>query len=652
MKYNYTSTLRTGSGFMDSLLEENKKHDDAFDEILLFNQGVHSVQSLDFHRKRAEVLSPEIKKAQAAGYRAGVNVLCTVGHMSEGNDTSLNLKTYCDIKGNTVNGRLCPSAPENLEFIREMYSIYAAISPDMIYVDDDLDSLMCACDDCVKEFAKHHSDCFANGELTRAALYDAMYGDDLALRLKSRSEWMKYNAERIGKIYENVAQAVNKINPHIILGAMTHKAGANGIGTDMWAEKLLGSAKEISWRPGGGVYNDYNIFDVIDKANKISAQICYLPEFATRVEAEIENFPYYALDKSPSFTAFESLIYLAAGCTGTAFNMFYGYNGKVQEEAKAYIRMAQNVKEYARLLTDTFNRKPLCGAGFWWDKNTAAFPTEKEWRTGKSVPSASEMHRIGIPYGCEHNAMCVYFINEDIAMQIPDDELLKCLSKGVLMDIAALKIINERGFSTYTGFKLIPVDVKDTREKELSHPLNMPGFMSRSVRQSFGYADGCNYAIEKTDDRAEYISEFYDLYGNNCGYSAGIFENSLGGRVCVEGITPFSWFGSLYRTVHIKNVIRYLSNDTIPAYISSYHRAAIWAREDSAFVANLATEEAEELRVMIKTESDIAEVFISKGSRMVKSEKIKAVFTDGAYKCFGLPEIPVLGTALIKHKIT
>ena len=47
--------------------------------------------------------------------------------------------------------------------------------------------------------------------------------------------------------------------------------------------------------------------------------------------------------------------------------------------------------------------------------------------------------------------------------------------------------------------------------------------------------------------------ELIDLKGNIRGYSSGIFENKPGGRICVEGISPFNWYYSLPRSIHLKN---------------------------------------------------------------------------------------------------
>ncbi|MDD6995480.1 MAG: hypothetical protein SPH68_05890 [Candidatus Borkfalkiaceae bacterium] len=466
------------------------------------------------------------------------------------------------------------------------------------------------------------------------------------MRRHTREAWIKYNALRIGELYEIIEKTVHEVNPDIELGAMTHMSGSDGLNTDEWNEKLCSKTlREIRWRPGGGVYTDYSLPEVYDKANRISAQIRYLPESAV-IQSEIENFPYQSLKKSPSFTAFEAFIYQAAGCSGTAFNVL-AKEEEAGEEHERFFKMAEEAREYGTLLTETFGQQPLCGAGFWWDKNTASFSTEKSWNCWKPVPSAVDIHQIGIPYACASEHMSVFFFDGDTAFRIPEAELMKCLSKGVLLSADALDILNKRGFGEYTGFMLTGTFTKDTFEVETEHRLNMPGEHRRNIRQAFDWSVKKTYTIEATSERAEYLARNFDLYQTERGMCSGIFTNRLGGRVCVEGMTPFDWCYSLPRSRHVKNVIRWLSKNTIPAFIDSFHRAAVWVRGNAAFIANMAMENAEDVRLCLKTKASAVSAVISCGSKIIRREKIGAKELFDGYSVFEIANIPIMGTALI-----
>ena len=647
MNYKYKSALRVNSSNLDDLEEMLDKYKGSFDEVFFFSQFTHSVKSLEYHRAEAEKLRAYLDMVRKKGLSAGINVLTTIGFFKEALDSKMqSAAPFCLVNGEKCAGKICPSDKNNIEYIKEQYRIYARLLPDIIYVDDDISAIACACPDCISRFAALNSDIAKKG-LTGTELVEFLNSEDSQVRKKFRTAWIRYNALRIGEIYKNVETAVHEINPKIKLGAMTYMSGADGLDTNLWAEALSSDeTPSIYWRPGGGAYTDGSMEEVCSKANRISAQIRYLPLFA-EAESEMENFPYQSLKKSPSFTAFESFIYQAAGCTGTAFNVLCKEE-KIGKEHEIFFKMAKEAHAYGELLTKTFGRMPLSGAGFWWDKNTAVFEPDIKWNENKSVPSAEELHRIGIPYACSPDNMSVFFMDLSTAMHIPDEELMKCFSKGILLSGDALDVINRRGFGEYTGFKLTGTFESDTMEQEFEHGLNMPGGHKRNIRQAFGgFGTGNSYTVEKTNDKSEYLAENRDLYENTRGMSAGIFENKLGGRICVEGITPFNWCFSLPRSIHMKNVIRWLSKDTLPCFVKSFHRTSVWSRGRAVFAANTATEPAENISICIKTNVKKAAVTISSGSKITKQNIICAAGTQNGYSEFIIPEIPIIGTALI-----
>src|SRR5690606_15089664 len=75
------------------------------------------------------------------------------------------------------------------------------------------------------------------------------------------------------------------------------------------------------WRPGGGFYADDAYMGLVEKAHDIGRQVSQLPQPATIVQSEIENFPYQKLRKSVEITVLEGAAHMAAGATGLAFNV-------------------------------------------------------------------------------------------------------------------------------------------------------------------------------------------------------------------------------------------------------------------------------------------------------------------------------------------
>ena len=645
--YKYTSLLRINPDQIVDICDKLSEFPDAFEEIIIFSQFTHSIRTLDEHRKTAEMIKPTLEKIKSMGIRAGINILCTAGFFPEKLDPGMKgYKKMQYYNGGINEGSLCPNDEKSREHMREQYKIYASLNPDIIYIDDDISGLKCFCDDCVKRMDSIYN-IFDDCEPDNKNLKLKMEDENPLTRKLFREKFMEFTAFVRSELFQMLEKTVHEINPDIEMGFMTYITGSDGIDTDTWALSLKGNADSIRWRPGGGAYTEFNNSEIIEKAHHIGIQINGLPDFVRVVESEMENFPYQSLKKTPSYTAFESLIYLGAGCTGTAFNVLSQEEG-IGEEHTKFFKMATDVYKTGEKIVNLLKREKPCGIGFWWDKKTAADIASAEWNTNKKIPLPYEISQVGIPVSYANETTCVFLLNKTIAMQMSDEELKELLGKGVLMDGEALEICNERGFDELTGFKVIGRYKADTIEKTLEHNLNMHGTHKRNPRQAFGFCKD-TFAIEKTDDKAEYLSENCDLDGTKRGMASGVFENKLGGRIAVEGINPFDWYYSLPRSIHLKKISRWLSKDTMPAYISSFHRMVLWARGKGLFVANIAMEDATDAEIAIKTQSQYCEVTV-KGANIINTVTVEAKVEETGYKFFELPEIPITGTALIELK--
>ncbi len=644
-KFSYTKTLRLNAQNIGGLWEKLDKYPSSFDNIVFFSHHTHSVKNLDYHRATASKLAPVIERLRGMHIKAGFNILGTVGFFSENNDPLLaDMPKYRTITAAVNEGKLCPTSTQTADYVRELYGIYASVRPDIIYIDDDIDELNCTCDGCLKRFAKKLG-IKDTIDFNLDKLRNLFDNNDREVRQRAREAWIDHTVSVRAELCALIEQTVHSIYPDIMLGFMTFTSGIGSFGCELWAKRLSGIDRcEISWRPGGGVYTDDSLYKVCDKANRISLQTRYIPVSVTRIESEIENFPYQPLNKSPDFTAYESFIYQAAGCTGTAYNVM-SKEEDIGEEHEIFFKMAEESGEYGRLISQAFKRSPLRGVGYKWNPMTPTVPQKASWSLFEAIPLANDIHRIGIPFACEDESTYVYFLNGDIACQLSDDELCECLSKCVFMDCEALRVCNERGLGHLCGFRTAERYDSDTMEIELDHPLNMPGEHRRNPRQAFHYT-GYTYTIERTNERAEYLAKQTDIEGKYRGMSAGVFENELGGRIYVSGVTPFEWCYSLARVLHIKNVLRWLSRDSLPAYISSFHRAIIWSRSESAFVANASMADIETVEIMLKTKHKRLRAIITKGSKIIEDTIVNAK-SAGTYMKFTIREIPILGTALL-----
>jgi len=120
----------------------------------------------------------------------------------------------------------------------------------------------------------------------------------------------------------------------------------------------------------------------------------------------------------------------------------------------------------------------------------------------------------------------------------------------------------------------------------------------------------------------------------------GVYENRLGGRICVAGYYPWENLQNLSKSSQIKALMRWLSKDSLPAYVDSFHRINLWVREPEkgkliVALTNSYLDPAIELRLRLSTDREEISIFDMDCSET----KVKADITDGVYKQFIIPEI-------------
>ncbi len=92
--------------------------------------------------------------------------------------------------------------------------------------------------------------------------------------------------------------------------------------------------------------------------------------------------------------AYEAAAYIAAGCTGAAYNVLSFYDEPLDE----YVPLAeklQEVRPFLDLMVKHFGRTPLTGINAYWNRNSeiAVNPEEGNWLTGKTPVASMDLVR-------------------------------------------------------------------------------------------------------------------------------------------------------------------------------------------------------------------------------------------------------------------
>lgn len=563
---------------------------DTIDEVAFFTGFTHPPLSLSEMVRRAEILAGILPEIRALGVLAGINHLATIGHLDENLEHSLRepWQHLVDFDGAVSASCYCVADPAMQTYVRDVYVALAGAKPDFLWVDDDVRMenhgpirFACFCDRCMGEFSRESGRAW-----TRAALVDALRGGARPERLALRRQWLAHNRAYLGGLLARIREAVDRVDPTIVLGMMSGETSYSGYGFGDWVPKMAGARQlPVKWRPGGGFYTDDTPLALIDKAHSVGRQIAWLPSAVREIQYEHENFPYQRLKKSVTIFCAEIAAAIGAGCTGTALNCL-GIADDPAAEFRPYFDGVRARRALFDRMAATFGRSPCEGV---WSVFTrdhfAALQPDGDWFAaptwGGALRYFNEMSEIGIPAAYTREGARVAALTADGCLDLSRDELLKLLSGGVLLDIPALFRLHELGLGEHAGFAARTPKEKDTIEQFTADPLNgsMAGW-HRDCRPSF-YPEPA-WLLDFLSPQARPLSEIIDFAPQNFGPTSGVFENTLGGRVAVFGYYPWRSLQSAAKTAQLRRVCRWLSRDTLPAYVESYAKAALWCRRDAA----------------------------------------------------------------------
>ena len=190
------------------------------------------------------------------------------------------------------------------------------------------------------------------------------------------------------------------VKPGLPLGFMTGDRFYEGYDFARWAKTLAGpDDAPVRWRPGGGFYSDETPLLLVDKAHAVGRQVAALPTDVRVIQSELENFPYQRLRKSETITATEAAAHMAAGCTGTAFNVLTMYRDPLDEYAPLYRRIARS-RPFFRALAAATGRSASGGVWPAWHRDSyVTVNPEGKWFGGGRMPLSEPyvLAELGIP---------------------------------------------------------------------------------------------------------------------------------------------------------------------------------------------------------------------------------------------------------------
>ncbi|PWM70390.1 MAG: hypothetical protein DBX59_11090 [Bacillota bacterium] len=493
--------------FKDEAFAENlkfvKKNNDIIDEITLFVEySHHGYWPLEWQKKSSAVMKDRMEQYRAAGVKSvGVNVLATIGHIDEGFDVLPKppMQTMVGDDGSVSRSCMCINTEEYLEYITERYKLVARSGPAFIWIDDDFRiprhgvANPCFCPKCVADFSAEYGRKF-----DRESLVAAINADE-----KVKKAFDAFRISKFDFVAGKIEEAIHSVDPSIKTGFMT---------SPEWSEvEWLNRFKATMGRPGGGFYHDDRPNDVIRKGFDVGKQIALFPEYIEDIQYEFENFPYQEFAKSQTLIKTECALSLMYGCNGVLYNAFIG----------SYQRLMDTVRSRAAQ----------------WDKIVTYSHKGKNKGVYGNQNACLAFGEIGVPLAARAEDACALILCGGNVRAMDDEEILNALKGGVMLDGEAFYELSSRGFACYCG-----VEIENAYNNGMSERFTDSRFngqyagYKRDVYMNFWdcYKDKDVYTY-RPQAGCEVISNLENINHEMKGPSCTVYENELGGRVCVMG---------------------------------------------------------------------------------------------------------------------
>ena len=543
-----------------------ERHRSCIDEIALFTGYCHhGAIPMEILRPQTEILKNRINDLHKRGFKSvGLNVHTTLGHIDEGYVRyGQPFTPIMGFKGDESKACFCPEHDDMKRFIRDKYIMYAQTNPDFMWVDDDVKFFWngvefgCFCPKCLERFSKK-----IGTHYTRESLVSAMEKSE---NISLRSAWVEDISDKIAELFTMIRNAVNTVNPNIDMGFQTQHQGwstYNGMDFGRWLP-ILGSKA----RPGEGFYFEKSPRDVCVKALSTARQASEYPETVTDVQYELEDFPNYSiLQKSVRMNMAECSLAIAQGMNGLLMNNFQNNADTAMWEMENFYNvLAKNRVGWEK--TEIFGRG-MKGCGFYpaistqYDKrrplhNGQSFFTTYDETDNHNVMKTYVLGNIGIPLTTDVPGAYGAIFTGDLPDGFTDEQLMYWLSKSVILDASALRAFERRGMGKYVGVHWV-CDMEDSISERFTDDIINEGFEGyiRDIRPAF--YGGVGTVIEAVKPNVRVIGELINQDGEKIGNTATVYENELGGRVCVLGYGAFQSVdsqGSLFRLRRIADFL-------------------------------------------------------------------------------------------------
>lgn len=617
--------------FIDALIEKIKENPGSCTDVWLASK--YGFPSIEEHKKTAEKLSKVAEKFRKIGVGVSLQISNTIGHgeyMRSCDCSGLVFENspatrFTGPDGTKANYCFCPNGDYFRKYTTEEIKIYvSAIKPDCVWFDDDLRwtnhapvDFGCFCDDCIKRFNAENNFNYSREELVRAV------NDDLAVRVLFIG-FLRRSQKEIAYLF---SKAVNSACGDSAVGEQyCAYGGLTGYGYEhMFSAMRDATGKAPRTRPGGGAYDDYDVNAFLEKACLINYQNHMLPSFVEEKCPEIENLPDVKFGKTIAGTCLETTLYLASGCTSASYAMLMNDYEPMEWHGEMLAEFARHAP-YWEKLAECSKQTTQAGIVLALPEKAYLAKTEEDFGWNyEPWSSGTELTLCGLSPAYSHDTESAYFLHNDCARLMTNEELENFMRKPVITDAETIEILLQRGFEP--GIEVHRVGAFGINCVYEDHTVNR-GFEGRKWRLPWATQNAYSLIGSDCETIMRYAQTGNEKVPGVGEAAAVIFTTPFGGKWAVFGDGLWSKIMSGERRSEILNTAEYINPGRLSAVLETHAKAIVLPRENkerklvSVTVINATVGKAKNLKLRVRNTAGTEFSYMSQynGSGIAVSE--------------------------------
>ena len=492
-----------------------------------------TVMPLEYYERHAATLQKYIPELREMGVEIGINVLTTMGHVFFGDDPAdRDFRRAVDTNGNVSNGSICPREQKLHEYAAKIYSCYAALYPDVIFMDDDIrnikmGNMVCFCDEHLAAIAKEYGEPVTREEVRAALLSDQVGGD----RLKQTE--IEIFRQDIASLTRTIYDAIKKVSPKTELGAMTVEYPSAAFDRFLPA---LGESGVTRVRTGMNFYREGVTKEMPGAFASPMIQRNLIGKQQIEIQPELENDPYSLFYNSLAKTHLQVVWCLTNGLRNIQLNLFDMLG--VPDDFEAFTRLFAEKRRYYDALAALIPEGSRAqGVYIPANADTLLYKRAKDEASLEELLRPNDWYQWlaldGIPIGYDAQSPFVFLSGDDVCGD--REEIGRLLQRGAVIDLSAAECLVQMGFGKRIGISQIsPIRRAFAGEIFTDHAANGKyAGMHNSYYFHSGLLKNSEVADIRYEGKAEELSVIVDDKHKKLASGVVLTENEAGEKFCI-----------------------------------------------------------------------------------------------------------------------